>query len=93
MKKCLSSGRTNSPASASPKQLHALRKCLSELQALYVEAMTILDALLLSPATEVIRGLCARFRILQEYFAMRYHEARALAISALGSVEGALSFP
>ncbi len=70
-----------------------LKKCLSELQALYIEATAILHDLLISPSVEIVRGLCARFRILQEYFAMRYQEARALAISALGSVEAALSFP
>ena len=70
-----------------------LEKCLSELQALYIEATAILRDLLIIPSTEVIRSLCARFRILQEYFAMRYDEARALAISALGTVEAALYFP
>jgi hypothetical protein len=70
-----------------------LKKCLSELQALYIEATTILDGLLINPSAEIVRSLCARFLILQEYFAMRYHEARALAVSALGPVEAALSFP
>jgi|CZKI01.1.fsa_nt_gi hypothetical protein len=70
-----------------------LKKCLHELQALYAEAINILNKLLISPSAEILRGLCARFYILQEYFAMRYHEARAHAIAALGHVEAALSFP
>lgn len=70
-----------------------LKKCLSELQALYREATDILQDLLMSPSAEISRNLCARFRIVQEYFVMRYHEARTLAISILGTVEAALSFP
>lgn len=70
-----------------------LKKRLTELWALYLEATAILHDLLISRSAEIIGALCARFRILQEYFAMRYHEARALAISALGSVEAILSFP
>jgi len=69
-----------------------LKKCLRELQALYIEATTILHDLSINPSAEIIRCLCARFRILQEYFAMRYHEAQALAISAFGTVESAFSF-
>jgi hypothetical protein len=70
-----------------------LKKCLGELRALYIETTIILHDLLISPWAEIIRSLCERFRVLQEYFFMRYHEARALAISALGSDEAASSFP
>jgi hypothetical protein len=70
-----------------------LKRCLSELQELYAEAITILNELMISPSAGIVRRLCARFHVLQEYFAMRYHEARALAVSALGRVEAALSFP
>ena len=70
-----------------------LKKCLHELQALYAEAISILNKLLIRPSTEIVRDLCARFYVLQEYFAMRYYEARAHAIAALGHVEAALSFP
>jgi hypothetical protein len=70
-----------------------LRKCVRELQALAIEASTILDDLVLNPSAEIVRSLCARFYILQEYFAMRYQEARRCAIAALGHVQAALSFP
>jgi hypothetical protein len=70
-----------------------LKKCVRELQALYAEASEILADLLINPSAEIVRALCARFHVLQEYFALRYHEARAHAISALGLVEAALSFP
>ena len=70
-----------------------LKKCLRELQALYAEAINILNKLLIRPSTGIVRELWARFYVLQEYFAMRYHEARAHAIAALGHVEAALSFP
>jgi hypothetical protein len=74
------------------KKFRMLKRCLRELQALYAEAIHILDELLIGPPVEVVRSLCARFYILQEYFAMRYHEARTHAIAALGHVEAALSF-
>jgi hypothetical protein len=93
VKKCPPRVRTSSPVSGSPKNLRVLKKCIRELQAILVEASTILDHLVLHPAAEIIRSLCARFCILQEYFAMRYQEARACAIAALGHVEAALSFP
>ena len=70
-----------------------LRKCLSELQALYAEAIDILNDLLISPSADIVSGLCARFQILQVYFAMRYREARAHAISALGDLGAAVYFP
>jgi hypothetical protein len=70
-----------------------LKKCVAELRALYLETAIIIQDLLTSSAAEIIRSLCERFRVLQEYFFMRYHEARALAISALGPVEAAFSFP
>jgi hypothetical protein len=36
-----------------------LRKCLSELQALYAEAIDILNDLLIGPSADIVRGLCA----------------------------------
>jgi hypothetical protein len=93
VKKSPSIGRTKSPEYAPVKKLRALKKCLAELHALYTEAAMILQDLLISPSIEIIRDLCARFLILQEYFAMRYHQARALAISTLGSAEAQLSCP
>jgi hypothetical protein len=63
------------------------------LQALYSEAINILNKLLVRPSTEIVCDLCARFFVLQEYFAMRYHEARDYAIAALGSVEAAIVLP
>ena len=73
--------------------LRVLKKRLRELQELYLEAATILNDLLLSSSTDIARGLCERFHVLQEYFVMRYRQARALAIAALGQVEAALFFP
>jgi hypothetical protein len=70
-----------------------LRKCLTELQALYAEAIEILNGLLIGPSADIVRVLCARFQILQDYFALRYREARAHAISALGDVEARFYFP
>jgi hypothetical protein len=60
---------------------------------LYAEAINILNKLLIRPSTGIVRELWARFYVLQEYFAMRYHEARAYAIAALGHVEAAIAFP
>ncbi|MGA2691018.1 MAG: hypothetical protein ABSF76_01520 [Opitutaceae bacterium] len=68
-------------------------RCLDELQALYAEAIKILDELLICRSAAIVRGLCARFHILQEYFVMRYNEARALAHSAFGRAKTVLSFP
>ena len=84
---------TSSPISSAAKKLRTLRKCLSELQALYAEAIDILNDLLIGPSADIVRGLCARFHVLQECFALRYREARAHAISALGDVEARFYFP
>ena len=85
--------RTRFPSSdlRQATRLRLLRKCLAELKRLFSEANRILVELLISPSANIIRGLCERFRILQEYFAMRYHEARALAFTALGRIETDLS--
>lgn len=83
--------RTQKPSPE--KKLRQLKKCVSELRALYAEAITILDDLLINPSIEAVRRLCMRFHVLQEYFALRYQEAKAFAISALGSVEANLRFP
>jgi len=71
-------------------KLRLLKKCLVELAAIYAEALRILNELMITPAAEIVQRLCHRFYIIQEYFAIRYHEARAHAISALGHVEAAL---
>jgi hypothetical protein len=81
------------PVPASPKDIHKLKQCVRELQAILVEASAILDDLVLNPATEIIRGLCSRFYVLQQYFALRYKEARAWATAALGHLEATISFP
>jgi hypothetical protein len=93
MKKTFPSAPAGSPVSASPKEFRVLKKCLRELQALYAEANAILNDLMISPSADIVRCLCTRFRVLQDYFALRYREARKLAIFVLGSVEAALSFP
>ena len=93
MKQCPPRVRASSSKSAPAAKLRLLKKCLHELQALYAEAISILNELLIRPSTEVVRDLCARFYVLQEYFVMRYHEARAYVIAALGHVEAALSLP
>jgi hypothetical protein len=81
--------RSYRPESLASK-LRLLRKCLVELKAIHAEALRILNELLIAPAAEIFQRLCQRFYIIQEYFVMRYHEARAHAISALGHVEAAL---
>ena len=79
------------PVSDGAKELDGFKKCLRELQALYIEAAAILDDLLCAPPEEIIRDLCARFRTIQEYFVIRYEEARAYAVSAFGRVETVIS--
>jgi hypothetical protein len=64
-----------------------------ELRTLLIEAGSILDRLILTPSAEIIRGLCSRFYIIQEYFVMMYAEARTCAVAALGHAKAALSFP
>jgi len=93
VKKIPRSSPTDSPEPTPSDKLRVLRKCIRELQALYLEATTILHDLMLNCSAEVIRNLCARFHALQEYFVIRYYEARDHAMSALGSVESALFFP
>jgi hypothetical protein len=63
------------------------------LQALHAEAIDILNDLLIGPSADIVRGLCARFQVLEEFFAMRYREVRAHAISALGDVEAGFYLP
>ena len=82
--------RRTSPGGGSSR---ALQKCVRELRALYAEASGLLEALLLNPAAEILWDLCARFQIVQEYFAMRYRQARTHAVSALGHVEALRLFP
>jgi hypothetical protein len=93
VKKIPRSRPTDSPEPTPSDNLRVLHKCLRELQALYLEATAILHDLLLNRSAELVRDLCARFHALQEYFVIRYYEARAHAMSALGSVEAALFFP
>jgi hypothetical protein len=59
------------------------------LRAIHCEAVKILNKLLAGPPAEIVRSLCKRFYILQEYFVMRYQDARAYAISLLGYVDAA----
>jgi len=79
------------PANSIPtRSLQRLKKSLRELQAIHREAVKILNKLLTGPTAEVVHSLCKRFYILQEYFVMRYLEARECAISVLGRVKGAI---
>ena len=66
---------------------------MRELRALLKEAGSILDRLILTPSAEMIHKLCSRFYIVQEYFVMKYAEARTCAVAALGHAKAALSFP
>ena len=93
VKKDTPSAQTGSHDSAFQKSLRILRKYVRELKAILVEACKILNDLVLNPMAEIVRHLCSRFYILQEYFAMRYQEAQAYAIAALGRAEAILFFP
>lgn len=93
MKKRSAPRRPRAPASAATDALRRLKKCVRELRALLIEAGSILAHLLLNPSAEVIRRLCSRYYDLQEHFVLRYKEARNCAITALGTVQAALSFP
>ena len=93
MKKRSAPGRPRTPASAADDALRTLKKCLRELRALLIEAGSILDHLLLNPSAAIIRRLCSRYYDLQEYFVLRYAEARSCAVAALGTVQAALFFP
>ena len=93
MKKRRLRERRSSPIYDTRKNLRVLKKYVRELRALLVEANTILTKLVLNPSAEIVRSLCLRFRILQEYFVLRYHDARAFAIAALGHVKAVLAFP
>jgi hypothetical protein len=68
-----------------------MKRYLRELQAIHREAVKVLNNLLIGHPSEIVRSLCKRYYILQEYFFMRYQEARAYAISVLGQA-GAASF-
>ena len=93
MKKCSAPARPRAPDSAARVALRTLKKHVRELRALLIEAGSILDHLLLNPSAEIIRRLCSRYYDLQEYFVLRYTEARRCAVAALGTVQAALSFP
>jgi hypothetical protein len=84
---------TRWPSSSANPTLRELRKRLGELQQLYAEVVDIFNDLSISPSPEIARGLCARFQVLQEYFVLRYQEARTHAIRALGDIRAALYFP
>jgi hypothetical protein len=85
--------RINSPGSLRAQNIRGLRRCIGDLKALYAEAASILTTLLVKPSAAVARELCARFRLLQAYFSIRYHEAQKLALSAIGSLKLRRSFP
>ena len=93
MKKRSSNAQTKSPVTAAGKKPRLLNKFLGELRALYNEAITILDRLLIDPTVDIVCSLCAQFRILQENFVLCYRAAQAYAISALGVFEATLYFP
>ena len=66
---------------------------MRELRTLLIEAGSILDRLILAPSADIIRRLCSRFYVVQEYFVTIYAEARACAVVALGNAKASLSFP
>jgi hypothetical protein len=81
--------RSHPVKSIPTRRLQRLKKCLRELRTIHCEAVKILNKLLTGPPAEIVRSLCKCFYILQEYFVMRYQEARAYAISVLGYVDAA----
>src|ERR1035438_9865262 len=84
--------RISSPGAFRAQKLRGLKRCISELKVLHAEATSILTDLLINPTAAIVRDLCARFHILQAYFSIRYHEARTLALSVVGSLETSRSF-
>ena len=60
MKQCPPRVRASSSKSAPAAKLRLLKKCLHELQALYAEAISILNELWIRPSTEIVRDLWAR---------------------------------
>jgi hypothetical protein len=91
VKKTTSRVRKSSSGSIQAKKLLILlKKTLHELKALHAEALAILNDLLITPSTHIVRGLCLRFQVIQEYFVLRYYEARSLAVAVLGDVHSVL---
>lgn len=84
---------THPAVSASPEAFRRLKVYVRELRALLIEAGSILERLILASSAEMIRRLCSRFYIVQEYFVMKYADARSCAVAALGYAKAALSFP
>ena len=78
--------RICSPGISRAQKTRCLRRYIGELKVLYTEAASILTNLLISHSAAVVRKLCTRFHILQEYFSVRYREAQALALDVLGSL-------
>jgi len=79
--------RVCSPGISRAQKIRGLKRCISELKVLYVEATSILTDLLIKPSAAVVRELCNRFDILQAYFSLRYQEAQELALAVLGSLK------
>jgi hypothetical protein len=67
--------------------MRGLKKCIAELKALQIKARSILTNLLTNPSAAIVRDLCTRFHILQAYFSICYREAKALALSVIGSLK------
>lgn len=84
---------TRPAVSTAPEALRKLRRCVRELRTLLIEAGSILDRLILTSSADIIRRLCSRFYVVQEYFVVIYSEARTCAVAALGHAKAALSFP
>ncbi len=85
--------RISSPGAFRAQEIRGLKRCIGELKALYAEATSILTVLLIKRSAAVVRNLCARFRILQSHFSIRYREAQALALSVIGSLGTSRSRP
>jgi hypothetical protein len=79
--------RISSPSALRAQYVRSLKQCIRELKSLCSEAAQILTSLLVRPPVAMALDLCARFRLLQARFSVRYHEAKALALSAIGSLK------
>jgi hypothetical protein len=77
--------KISSPGFARAQKIRGLIKCIAELKALQLEALSILRDLMIAPAAALFRELCTRFRVLHKHFSIRFHEAKALAIYVIGS--------
>jgi hypothetical protein len=76
----------------SSQSIGLFEACLKELSQLHAEAFFIQPELCSGPAEDEVGELRARFDVIQSYFAMRFSQAKAYAIIALGYIETDRSF-